>query len=91
MKNIKYFFNYIRDKKVPFYKKAMILGSLLYFILPIDIVPDYILALGWLDDVAVAAFIWNALRTEINEYITKQKITDSKVISFEEKKNRTNK
>ncbi|MGB7604333.1 MAG: YkvA family protein [Lutisporaceae bacterium] len=91
MKNIKYFFGYIRDKEVPIYKKAMIFGSLLYFILPIDIVPDYIFALGWLDDAAVAAFIWNVLRTEISEYITKQKITDSKVINFEEKRNKTNK
>lgn len=91
MKNVKYLFDYIRDKEVPIYKKAMIFGSLLYFILPIDIVPDYILALGWLDDAAVAAFIWIALRTEISEYITKQKVTDSKVINFEEKRNKADK
>lgn len=91
MIKVKYFFDYIRDKEIPFYKKAMIIGSLLYFILPIDIVPDYILALGWLDDAVVAAFIWNALRNEINEYIAKRKAAGCKVIDFEEKKNKAEK
>lgn len=86
MKSIKYFFEYIKDKEVPFFKKGLILGSLLYFVLPTDIVPDFIIGLGWLDDATVAAFIWNALRTEIREYIDKRKIADSKVISFEEKR-----
>lgn len=86
MKNIKYVFYYIKDRKVPWYKKALIAGSLLYFILPIDIVPDYIIALGWLDDAAVAAFIWNALRSEISDYADAQKKIDSRVIDFEEKR-----
>lgn len=86
MKSIKYFFEYMKDKEVPFFKKGLILGSLLYFVLPTDIVPDFIIGLGWLDDATVAAFIWNALRAEIKEYIGKRKFADSKVISFEEKR-----
>lgn len=86
MKNIKYFFEYITDKEVSFFKKGLIFASLLYFILPTDIVPDFILALGWLDDAAVAAFIWNAVRSEIGDYINKKKIADSKVINFEDKR-----
>ncbi|OGO77582.1 MAG: hypothetical protein A2Y23_11505 [Clostridiales bacterium GWB2_37_7] len=86
MKDIKYFFEYIKDKEVPFLKKGLILGSFLYFILPIDIVPDFIFAMGWLDDAAVAVFIWNAVKTEIGEYVSKRKIIDSKVISLEEKR-----
>jgi uncharacterized membrane protein YkvA (DUF1232 family) len=86
VRNIRYFLNYIRDREVPWYKKGLILASLLYFILPTDIVPDFILALGWLDDAAVAAFIWNALSSEINDYIAKSKAADSKVINLEEKR-----
>ena len=65
LKNIKYFFEYIGDKQVHLYKKGMILLSLLYFVLPTDIVPDFIIGLGWLDDAVVATFIWNALSSEI--------------------------
>lgn len=85
-KNIRYFFDYIKDKEVSILKKGLIIGSLLYFVLPTDIVPDFILAFGWLDDAAVAAFIWNALRTEIGDYISKRRIIDSRVIDFKEKR-----
>ena len=86
MKNIKYFFDYLKDKEIPFFKKGLILASFLYFILPTDIVPDFILAFGWLDDAAVAAFIWNAVRSEIGDYIKSRKIADGKVIDFEDKR-----
>lgn len=86
MKNIKYFFGYLKDKEVPFFKKGLILASFLYFVLPTDIVPDFILAVGWLDDAAVAAFIWNVVRTEIGDYISKKKVADSKVIHLEDKR-----
>jgi uncharacterized membrane protein YkvA (DUF1232 family) len=86
MKNIKYFFDYIKDKEVSMVKKGLILVSLLYFILPTDIVPDFIIGLGWLDDAAVAAFIWNALRSEVGDYINNRKKAEGKVISFEDKR-----
>jgi uncharacterized membrane protein YkvA (DUF1232 family) len=90
LKNIKYFMEYIVDKKVPLYKKGMILLSLLYFILPIDIVPDFIIGLGWLDDAVVAAFIWNALSSEMREYIADKKHKEGRIISLEEKKKTKN-
>ena len=86
MKNIKYFFEYVKDKDVSFFKKGLILLSLLYFILPIDIVPDYIIGLGWLDDAVVAGFIWNAVRTEVGDYIKGRKVAEGKVINFEDKR-----
>lgn len=86
MKNIKYFLAYMKDKEVHFFKKGLILVSLLYFILPTDIVPDFIIGLGWLDDAAVAAFIWNAVRTEVGGYIRNQKIAEGKVINLEDKR-----
>ncbi len=43
----------IRDKDTPKYVKAVIAGALGYLVLPIDIVPDTIPVLGWIDDVAV--------------------------------------
>ncbi|MDF2841176.1 MAG: hypothetical protein K0Q99_1948 [Clostridia bacterium] len=86
VKDIKYFFQYIKDKEVPFFKKGLILVSFLYFVLPTDIVPDFILGLGWLDDAAVAAFIWNAVRSEIGDYVNKSKIEDGKVIDFDSKR-----
>ena len=47
---------------------AMIGGGLLYFILPADLVPDFIPIVGYLDDLAVLTTIVNSLKEEIREY-----------------------
>jgi curved DNA-binding protein CbpA len=47
---------------------AMIGGGLLYFILPADLIPDFIPIVGYLDDLAVLTTIMNSLKGEINEY-----------------------
>ena len=47
---------------------AMIGGGLLYFILPADLIPDFIPLIGYLDDLAVLTTIMNSLKGEINAY-----------------------
>ena len=47
---------------------AMIGGGLLYFILPADLIPDFIPLVGYLDDLAVLTTIMNSLKGEINQY-----------------------
>jgi uncharacterized membrane protein YkvA (DUF1232 family) len=46
----------------------MIGGGLLYFILPVDLIPDFIPIVGYLDDLAVLTTIMNSLKGEINAY-----------------------
>jgi uncharacterized membrane protein YkvA (DUF1232 family) len=41
------------DPATPRRVKAVLLGALAYFILPIDFVPDFMLVLGYTDDAAV--------------------------------------
>ncbi len=43
----------MRDQDTPKYVKAILAGALGYLVLPIDIIPDTIAGLGWVDDVAV--------------------------------------
>jgi curved DNA-binding protein CbpA len=47
---------------------AMIGGGLLYFLLPVDLIPDFIPIVGYLDDLAVLTTIMNSLKGEINAY-----------------------
>lgn len=44
-----------RDPETPKFVKAVIAGALGYLILPIDLLPDVVPALGWIDDAAVMA------------------------------------
>ena len=47
---------------------AIIGGGLLYFILPTDLIPDFIPFIGYLDDLAVLTTIMATLKGEIDAY-----------------------
>ncbi len=44
----------LRDPRTPLLSKAAIVAAGLYVLSPIDLVPDYIPVLGWIDDGLVA-------------------------------------
>ena len=43
------------DRQTPLHVKAVLLGAIAYFILPTDLIPDYIPVIGYMDDAAVLA------------------------------------
>gem|GEM_PF-343881 len=47
---------------------AVIGGGLLYFILPVDMIPDFIPVMGYLDDLAVLTTIVASLKGQIDKY-----------------------
>jgi uncharacterized membrane protein YkvA (DUF1232 family) len=47
---------------------VIILSSLLYFLLPIDFIPDFLPVLGFADDIALLTFVLNSLSVEIEKY-----------------------
>jgi uncharacterized membrane protein YkvA (DUF1232 family) len=47
------FVRYLRDGRVPLWKKLAGLLAVLYFLSPVDAIPDIIPILGWLDDLGV--------------------------------------
>lgn len=46
-----------------------IISALLYFVSPIDIVPDSVPALGYFDDAAVVTACWMLVESDVKEYI----------------------
>lgn len=47
---------------------VMVVAAILYFLLPIDSIPDFILGLGYLDDVTVITFVFRQLSNELEKY-----------------------
>ena len=89
MNKIKLLIKYVKDKEVSIFKKLLILGGFLYLIFPMDIIPDFIIGLGLLDDAAVLLFIWNAIKSELSEYedkIARTHVDESKIIEVDFKK-----
>ena len=56
------------DKSTPLKAKGILVGALAYFILPLDVIPDVILGLGFTDDMAVLLAAFNVVRTHIKPY-----------------------
>jgi uncharacterized membrane protein YkvA (DUF1232 family) len=43
------------DRQTPLYVKVVLVGAIAYFIVPDDLIPDYIPVIGYADDAAVIA------------------------------------
>ena len=54
--------------EVPLGTILAILGALLYFVSPIDLVPDGIPLLGYMDDAAVVALCWKWVSGDVQAY-----------------------
>ncbi len=57
-----------------------VLAALLYFISPIDLVPDFIVGMGFLDDAFVLGFVYKRVSKELLKYQVwkaQQKIIDN--------------
>jgi uncharacterized membrane protein YkvA (DUF1232 family) len=74
VEDVKLLFSIVRDymngsyKKVPFWVIAAIVFALLYVLNPIDIIPDFIPIVGYIDDAAVVAGCLALVDQELQEY-----------------------
>jgi uncharacterized membrane protein YkvA (DUF1232 family) len=58
------------DKEMPSKKKVKLAAAIAYFISPLDILPEAILGpVGYLDDVALTAYVLNDIINEVNPQI----------------------
>ena len=53
------------DPATPYRAKAILLGALAYFVLPVDAVPDWLLIAGFTDDAAVLAAAVQTVRANL--------------------------
>ncbi|MBC8241277.1 MAG: DUF1232 domain-containing protein [Alphaproteobacteria bacterium] len=62
------------DTATPKHVKAILVGALAYFIMPLDTIPDIIAGLGFTDDAAIFWLAWN----RVNAHVTTQHMDDAK-------------
>jgi len=74
VEDVKIFFSMLKDfftrkyTSVPVGTIMAIVGSLLYVLSPIDVIPDFIPVVGYLDDAGVIALCLNFVKTDIDKY-----------------------
>jgi len=57
----------LRDSKTPLKVKALLGAALAYFIMPVDLIPDWIVGIGFTDDLAVVMMVLRQLAGAITE------------------------
>lgn len=55
------------DSRTPFRTKAMLLAALAYFVMPVDVIPDFILGLGFTDDMTVLLTAFGLIRSNVTD------------------------
>lgn len=72
--DIQLMFGIVRDwlsgdyKEVPVGSIIAIIGGIIYFVAPIDVVPDFIPGAGYLDDVFVLGLVINQVKSDLQKY-----------------------
>ena len=72
------------DRGTPAYVRAVLFGALAYFVMPADLIPDFIAGLGFTDDATVLMAAFSAVRshlklehrTRAREYLLRKEKTE---------------
>jgi len=56
-------------RDIPKERLALLVTSIVYFVMPIDVVPDFILTLGHLDDIAVLTWTFQTVADELKKFV----------------------
>jgi len=67
-KDIIALYRYMKDPFVKWYRKAIVVAALVYFIVPIDTIPDITPLFGYLDDLGVITALLKYLGSDLMSY-----------------------
>ena len=67
-KDIKALYGYMTDPTVAWYRKSIVVGALIYFIVPLDTIPDIAPLFGYLDDLGVITATLRYMGSELIPY-----------------------
>ena len=56
-------------KRLPGKTILMAVAAIIYFLDPLDLIPDFIPGIGYLDDATVIAFVFAAIRKDLLEFL----------------------
>jgi uncharacterized membrane protein YkvA (DUF1232 family)/lambda repressor-like predicted transcriptional regulator len=66
---LKAMYRYFADPAAPPAPKLALGAALLYFVVSIDLVPDFLFPVGYLDDAVVVTLVWNQWRQVLAGYL----------------------
>lgn len=58
-----------RYRDIPWKSMLLLLGAIIYFINPLDLIPDLVPIAGLTDDFAILVWVYNSLEGEIDKFL----------------------
>ncbi|MEQ8821640.1 MAG: DUF1232 domain-containing protein [Sumerlaeia bacterium] len=82
MRDVRTLYDMMRDPgfALEWKDKAVIIASLLYFIAPIDVIPDFIIGVGYIDDAVVLGMAMKTLNDVLKRFRVYRGESDEDVI-----------
>ncbi|MEM7016263.1 MAG: YkvA family protein [Pseudomonadota bacterium] len=60
-------------REIPWKSLTLIIASVSYFVMPLDLIPDFIVALGLFDDIALITWTVSAIKADLDAFTTWEK------------------
>jgi len=60
-------------KDIPWVSLLSIIAAVIYFVMPVDLIPDFILPLGFVDDAALIGWIISSVKSDIDSFLLWEK------------------
>jgi uncharacterized membrane protein YkvA (DUF1232 family) len=55
-------------RRLPWKSVMLVVGALVYFVTPLDLIPDILIGTGFLDDAVVVAYVLKAIRDDLARF-----------------------
>ena len=56
-------------REIPWRSLLMIIGALIYFLMPLDLIPDFIPVTGLADDISIIFLVFNSINEDIEAFL----------------------
>jgi uncharacterized membrane protein YkvA (DUF1232 family) len=55
-------------RRMPWKAVVAVAAAIVYVVSPIDLIPDFLVPVGWTDDLLVLALVWGLVKRELRDY-----------------------
>jgi len=67
-----------RYQDIPWGSLVSIIATVIYFVMPLDLIPDFLLGFGFIDDAALIGWILGSVKSDIDRFIEWESTSSSR-------------
>jgi len=56
-------------RETPWKSLVLIVATLIYFVNPLDLIPDFIPATGFIDDISLLLMVFNSVKNDVDDFV----------------------